>query len=173
MGASTAQEKPSDAVIRQYDKDIRSAKHCGHIHDVFAWAYDITSKFMLIAGVAATAVAGVTATADLLGKTVIGGIAMAAAVLTALGAASPWDARAAEHWKLASKYQGDAFALELDKLEATEGPQAKQWIDKLRAHQRRLERLDLDAASLAEARSTDAEQKREARQRRRGLLGKR
>src|SRR5215467_6781624 len=128
MVGTTAPAKPPTSVIAQYEKELARNRHCSRRHNGYGWAYDITAKVMLITGVTATAVAGVTAAADLLGKAIIGGIAMAAAVLTALGAALPWDKRAADHWKLAGKYARLAGEIERQITEDVEGLQVKEWL---------------------------------------------
>ena len=100
QAVSSAQSVTSD-----YEELQNSVEHCRAWHKRLGCAYNFTSKAMLLAGITATAVAGVAAAADLLGKTVIGAIAMAAAVLTALAAGLPWDSQAAEHLKLAAGYE--------------------------------------------------------------------
>lgn len=172
MDELTAQAMPAaSAVTSEYGKLRDSVERLRLRHDRLGWAYDITAKVMLLAGITATAVAGVTAAADLLGKAVIGGIAIAAAVVSALAAGLPWDRQAVDHWNLASDYEGlrdeiRSAEIEYNDIESNESPNppsVRHWLDVLaRFREKKLE-FDRQAAAIALLHSSTADERRASR----------
>jgi hypothetical protein len=137
-----------DGMLRDLAADVRSRQRR---HDKFGWAYDIASNSLIIAGVVATAVAGVSAAADLLGNALVGAIAMAAAILTAVGAALPWSDRAAAHWCVASSYYRLADDISFAIVEYNESPHQDlaTWQTRFDDFHARMDEFDRASADIA------------------------
>lgn len=95
---------PLAGVARELEDLRRLVHYRWRVHSTLSTVYGFASNFLIITGIAATAIAGVTAAGNLLGKTAVGAVAMAAAVVTAVGAGLPWQQRASDHSESASDY---------------------------------------------------------------------
>lgn len=121
-------------------------------HATLGSVYGAASNFLIIVGIAATAIAGITAAGDLLGQKWVGAIAMSAAVLTAVGAGLPWDKRARDHANVASLYLSlrSDIAARIAQLESTgTQPDADEWSAIFSAFTKQREHIDRLASDIS------------------------